>query len=149
MPGIGRRGALALPALLLARCAGPAPPVLDLTVIAGADQNPDAAGQPTSVAIRLYQLAAIDAFATADVFALTDREAATLGADDLGSEQLVLGPGERHPVQHPLQPGARFLGAIALFREIDRASWRAQAPLAANGTSRLVLVTAGMKVSFA
>jgi len=122
--------------------------VLDLTVIGGADQNPSASGQPTSVAIVLYQLASLDMFLKADVFALTDREAATLGADDLGSERIVISPGETRIVQHPLKPGARFLGAVALFREIDRATWRADAPLAASGPSKLVMRTAGTTVRF-
>ena len=55
---IRRRTSLLLPVLWLARCgaAPPPPPVLDLTIVAGADQNPDPAGQPSPMAIRLYQL---------------------------------------------------------------------------------------------
>ncbi len=145
-----RRSALLLPALLLARCAAPPPPpALDLTAIGGADQNKDAAGQPTSVAIRLYQLASSGTFATADVFALTERETATLGADDLGSEMFVLSPGEHHVIQHPLKPGANYLGAVALFRLIDRATWRGIVPLAPHGTTKVLLTTAGIKLTLA
>lgn len=150
MRAIGRRHALWLIALLLTRCGGapppPAPPTLDLSVEAGADQNP-VSGSPTSVAIRLYQLAAPGAFESADVFALTDREAQTLGADDLGSQEFVLSPGEQRVVQTPLKPGAAFLGAVALFYDIDQAHWRALAPLASNGASRLLLTTSGITLT--
>ncbi len=148
---IRRRAALLAPALLLARCAAPPPPpaVLDLTAIGGGDQNPDAGGQPTSVAIRLYQLATSGTFESADVFALTEREAETLGANDLGSEDIVLSPGERRAVQHGLKPGAGFLGAVALFRQIDRAQWRGVVPLAPNGTTKVLLTTAGIKLTLA
>ncbi len=54
---ISRRLLLALPAILAARCSSPPPPaVLTLTVIGGADQNPDASGQGATVAVRLFQL---------------------------------------------------------------------------------------------
>jgi type VI secretion system protein VasD len=146
---ISRRSALVLPTLWLARCGSspPPPPSLNLTITAGADQNPDPAGQPAPVAIRLYQLASDTAFARADVFALTDHEAATLGADDLGSEEIVIAPGEHLSIAHPLQPGARVLGVAVLFRDIDRAAWRAQAPLAGHGPTRLVLTTAKLRVT--
>lgn len=151
MRPIARRALLILPAAaLLARCAdAPDPAVLDLTVTAGRDQNPDPAGTPTAVAIRLYQLASTAAFMSADVFALSEHEAATLGTDGLASEEIVLAPGERRIVQHPLKPGAQFLGAIALFREIDRAAWRASAPLKASGPTKLALATAGIRLAFA
>jgi len=146
---ISRRASLLPPLLWLARCGGPPPPPppsLDLTIIGGADQNPDPAGQPAPMAIRLYQLASDAAFARADVFALIDREAAILGADDLGSEEIVIAPGERRTVAHPLKPGARILGVVALFRDIDRTMWRAQAPLAEHGPTHLVLKTAKLSV---
>jgi type VI secretion system protein VasD len=146
---ISRRSALLLPTLWLARCGSspPPPPSLNLTITGGADQNPDPAGQPAPVAIRLYQLTSDTAFARADVFALTDHQAATLGADDLGSEEIVIAPGEQRSIAHPLQPGARVLGIAALFRDIDRAVWRTQAPLAEHGPTRLVLTTANLRIT--
>jgi type VI secretion system protein VasD len=143
-----RRGALVLPLLWLTQCGGPPPPpTLELTVVGGADQNPDACGNPTAVAIRLYQLASDSTFGRAEVFALTEREAATLGADDLGSEEIVIAPGERRTIAHPLKVGAHILGVVVLFREIDRATWRTQTPLAPQGPTRLLLTTAATHVT--
>jgi type VI secretion system protein VasD len=144
-----RRTALLSPLLLLTRCgsAPPPPPVLDLTIQAGRDQNPDPSGQSTAVAIRIYQLASADSFNRADVFALIDRPAETLGADGLGSDEFLLAPGERRQITRDLKPGTRVVGAIALFRQIDQATWRVSAPAEASGATRLVLSTAGLKLT--
>src|SRR3984893_8910300 len=95
---ISRRRLLALPVLLAARCSSPPPPaVLTLTVIGGADQNPDASGQGATVAVRLFQLKSNAAFERADVFALTEREQQTLGKEGLGSEEVVIKTAETRP----------------------------------------------------
>ena len=132
-------------ALLAARCSSPPPPaVLTLTIIAGADQNPNPEGRPTPAAVRLYQLAATAKFERADVFALTDQEQQTLGQESLGSEEFVLAPGETRTVTRELKKGTQFVGIAVLFRDIDHARWRAVAPVAASGPSRLTLKTNGL-----
>jgi type VI secretion system protein VasD len=79
---LSRRLLLALPAILAAGCSSPPrPAVLTLTAIGGAGQHPDASGRPATVAVRLFQVKSNAAFERADVFALTEREQQTLGAD--------------------------------------------------------------------
>jgi type VI secretion system protein VasD len=134
---------LALP-LAAARCGGPKPPppaVLALTIRAGAGQNPESDGHPASVGIRLYQLGAAGAFQQADIYALSQHEQTTLGADLLAAETLTVNPGQTLRVERQLKPGAQFLGAAVLFRDIDRAQWRGLAPLAPNGPTTLTLKT--------
>lgn len=134
------RTALLLPALLLADCGGPPPPaILSLTLIGGPDQNPSAAGTPATVAVRIFQLTATAKFERADVFALTEREAATLGQDSLASDEFVLSPGEQRKLSVNLKPGVQFIGAVVLYRDIDTATWRAFGPVAASGPSTLTL----------
>jgi len=150
---ISRRSLLALPAALAA-CAAPPPPpppppVLDLTIAAGADQNPDPSGHPTPVAVRLYMLAGTGRFERADVFALTEREAQTLGDQSLGSEEVIVRPGETRNIHRELKPGVQFLGVGVLFRDIDRARWRAVSPLAPHGPTRLMLKTSGVTATLA
>lgn len=137
---------LLLPLVLLAGCAsGPPPPqVLTLTIKAGADQNPDPSGEGAPVAVRLYQLGAAGAFKAADVFALIDQEKVSLGADDLGSEQLLITPGTTQVVTRTLEPGTRFLGVAVLFREIDHATWRQLVPVAPSGPTQFTLVINGL-----
>jgi type VI secretion system protein VasD len=148
---ISRRLFLAAPAALAA-CAAPPPPpppVLDLTINAGADQNTDPAGHPTSVAIRLYQLAGTGRFERADVFALTEREAQTLGDQSLGSEEVIVRPGETQKINRELKPGVQALGVAVLFRDIDRARWRAVSPVAPHGPTRLNLKITGVTATLA
>lgn len=154
MSFLARRSVLLAPAaaLLLQGCGGKPPPppppgVLDLTVKAGKDQNPEANGQPAPVAIHIYELTATGSFERADIFALTEHEAATLGADLLQSEAFDFAPGETRELKRTLKPGTQFLGVAVLFRDIDRATWRAAAPLAASGPTALTLTTAGLQVS--
>ena len=147
---ISRRLLLALPAILAARCSSPPPPaVLTLTVIGGADQNPDASGQGATVAVRLFQLKSNAGFKRADVFALTEREQQTLGTEGLGSEEFVIKPGESRTITRELKPGAQFIGTAVLFRDIDRARWRGIAPVAASGPSRRTLTITRLTAALA
>jgi type VI secretion system protein VasD len=140
---IPRRAMLVMPLLVLARCGSspPPPPVLALTIQAGLDQNPDPAGHAAPVATRIYQLASLGAFSRADVFALIDQQAETLGADCLTSDEIIVTPGERQTMTRDLKPNTRFIGAIALFRAIDQAVWRVDVPAAASGTTQMTLAT--------
>jgi type VI secretion system protein VasD len=139
-------------AMLLEGCGGKPPPppppaVLKLTVNAGKTQNPEQNGQPAPVSIHLYQLTATGAFEGADVFALSEHEAATLGADLLQSEAFNFAPGETRHFERALKPGAQFLGVAVFFRDIDRAKWRVFAPLAASGPTSLTLSTSALQVT--
>ena len=147
---IHRRLLLALPAILAARCSSAEEPaVLTFTVLGRADQNPDRAGQPATVAVKLFQLKSNTAFERADVFAVIEREQQTLGADSLGSEQFVIRPGETRTVTRELKPGAQFIGTVVLFRDIDRARWRGVAPVAASGPSRRTLTISRLTAALA
>ena len=127
---------------LLASCA-PAPkppPVLALTMVGGADQNPAPDGTAAPIAIRVYQLTSTAKFERADVFALTDRETETLGTESAGSQEFVLTPNEKRKLDPmELKPMVQAIGIVGLFRDIDNAKWRAMAPVAASGPSNLVL----------
>ena len=144
-----RRTTLLAPLLLLARCGSspPPPPVLALTIEAGPDQNPDPAGHAEPIAIRIYQLASLGAFSRADVFALIDRQAETLGADYLASDEVLVAPGERQQMTRDLKPNTRFIGAIALFRAIDQATWRVDVAAAATGPTPLTVATHGNQLT--
>lgn len=140
---IRRRFIVLLPAIGLTCCGGPKPPpppaVVTLTMIGGADQNPDAAGKPAPVAVRIYQLTQTAKFERSDVFALTEHEQQTLGQDDVASQEFVLSPGETQTKTFEAKPGVQALGIVALYRDIDAAQWRADAPVADHGPTKLIL----------
>ena len=133
---------------VLAGCGGPPPPpppaVLTLRIEAGPDQNPNRAGQPAPVAFHLLQLTSTAKFERADVFALLEKDAATLGDELATSETLVLAPGESKTLVRTMKPGVQSLGAAVAFRDIDQAAWRVMAPVAASGPTALTLQTQGI-----
>ncbi len=124
----------------------PPPAVLDLAISGAADQNPDKGGGAEPVAVHLYELASTAKFERADVFALTEREQATLGLDVLASEEFVLSPSEKRSVKREFKKGTQFLGVAVLFQDIDQAQWRAVAPVAASGPSKLTLTIGRLSV---
>lgn len=140
---------LVLPAALWGCGAPPPPPTLDLAIAAGADQNPGPDGKPTAVKIFLYQLTTTAKFERADVFALTEREKATLGEDLLASESFVVAPGEMRTIAKEVKIGTASLGVVVLFRDIDRATWRAMLPVAKNGPTAMNLTTKGVVATLA
>ncbi len=118
--------------LLLAACAkdpapamadkAAAPLVLHLQSIAGL--NPGADGRPAPVRVRLYELKNAAVFARADYFALADHAQATLGADLLDQDEVLVQPGEYRQVVRQLNPATRQLGLVVGYRALDQALWR-------------------------
>jgi type VI secretion system protein VasD len=143
----GRRSLLgaAPAALLIAACGGPPPPpVVDLTIKASPEINPNAAGTPVSVAVRLYSLNGRSRFESADVFSLMQREAQVLGTESTGVEEVLIRPGETRKVVLTPKAGVRFIGVAVMFRDIDRAQWRVVAPIAESGPTKLALAIGGV-----
>lgn len=135
-------------ALLVEGCGGPpAPSVVEVTIRANSNINPNPAGTPVSVAVRLYSLSARGRFESADVYSLMQREAQTLGAESLGAEEVVVRPGETRKVTLMPKPGVRFIGVAVLFRDIDRAQWRLVAPIAESGPSRFTISISGTRAA--
>ena len=147
---IGRRLLLgAVPAaLVIEGCVGPpAPAVVDVTIRANSDINPNPAGTPVSVAVRLYFLTARGRFDAVDVYSLMQREAQALGTESMGFEEVVVRPGETRKVTLMPKLGARSIGIAVLFRDIDRAQWRLVAPIAESGLTRLTISISGTKAA--
>jgi len=138
---------LAPPAIALAQC-GPKPPaVLTLTMIGGADQNPDTSGKAAPVAVRVYQLTQTASFERADVFALTEHEQQTLGQDNAGTQEFVLSPGETQSKTFELKPGVQAIGIAVLYRDIDNAQWRADSAVATSGPTKLTLTVGKLAIT--
>ena len=151
-----RRVLLAAMLLALSHCGSapkppppPKPPVLTLTAIGSGEQNPGPSGGAAPVEIRVYLLNGTSNFDRADVFALTDHDTQTLGDEAARSESFVLAPGETHTLTRDLKPGVRAVGVVALFRDIDNADWRASAPVADSGPTKLTLTVGRLSVSLA
>ena len=126
-PSLLRLITVTLIAALLWGCGGTpkAPPTIaEIRFQADANLNANAMGQPAPLVVRVYELAASGSFNDSDFFALFDQDQATLGADQLAREEIRLIPSAERRFEKTLQPGTRFLGIMAAYREIDQVTWR-------------------------
>jgi type VI secretion system protein VasD len=138
-------------ALLLAGCSSPPPPppptIVNLTVTADGGVNPDPSGNAAPVTVRIYQLASDGAFMSADFFQLAGKEDATLGKDLVAKDELTMLPNTSQSLVVAAKPDTKFLGATAAFRAIDKASWRAEMPVAPNQTVPATLKLKGLTIT--
>jgi type VI secretion system protein VasD len=104
-----------------------------MTIVAGKDANPDGGGRPSPVVVRIYQLKTDGAFSAADFDALYDDDQKTLGIELISRDEFVLAPAERRTLDVAVASETRFVGAIAAFRDIRNAQWRALIPAPRTG----------------
>ena len=118
--------ATACTVLALTGCASREPkPVQTRTwFTASTDANPDVHGRPSPIVVRIFELKGDAEFNGADFFSLYEREKETLGAAFIQREEYVLQPGEQKDLLLPMSREARYVGAIAAFRDIRAAKWR-------------------------
>ncbi len=116
---------LSLAALALAGCASkPVVTPVSITLTAGADANPDARGRASPLTVRVYALKTPGPFESADFFSLFEKDTATLGAELVQREELLLRPGESKKLDLTLPADAKAIGVMAAYRDLDRARWR-------------------------
>jgi type VI secretion system protein VasD len=136
--------------LALAGCSTPPPPppVLTLTINGTSEQNQDTLGRAAPVAVRVYQLSGTAKFEQSDVFALKDSEAKTLGPEEAtGSQEFLMAPGESKTVTINLKPMVSSIGVAVLYRDIDKAQWRAVAAAKPNGPTTLTATVGKLAVT--
>lgn len=131
-----------LVALVVAACSSAPPPppppgVVELTLQAAADINPDANGQAVPVVVRVYHLASAEKFSMVDFFSLFDNDKKALGPDLISREEVTLTPGQSTTLTSTLEPKADIIGVVAAYRDIDHATWRASIDVPVIGTTKL------------
>lgn len=112
--------------LFLAGCAStPKPTIIKVSLHAKPSVNPDSHGRASPVVVKFYELKSVAAFNAADFFSVFDSEQKTLGTELLNSEVFQLRPGEKLELDRPLHLDARHVAAVAAFRDLEHAQWRA------------------------
>ncbi|WLG95946.1 type VI secretion system lipoprotein TssJ [Pseudomonas sp. FP198] len=86
--------------------------------------NPGASGQPAPVRVRIFELKNAATFARADYFALAERAQATLGADLIDQDEVLIQPDQQLSLQRDLDPATRHIGILVGYRELDQSLWR-------------------------
>jgi type VI secretion system protein VasD len=127
---------------LLGACASHPPANISINVTAARDVNPDSTGRPSPIVTRIYELSGTDRFSKTDIFQLLDHDKDGLASDMLDRQELVLQPGEARTVKLAVKDGAKYLGVIAAYRDVDHADWRTVTVLPASEDT-LTLVTVG------
>jgi type VI secretion system protein VasD len=109
------------------------PPPTKAAIVVSADVNPDSAGRASPIVVRLYQLKEEGAFNGASYFALADKEQATLGTSLESREEYELQPGQTKELVLKIPPEARYLGAVAAYRDLNNSKWKALSPAPETG----------------
>jgi type VI secretion system protein VasD len=112
-----------------------------LTAAAGA--NASASGQGAPVVVRIYQLGSTAAFDKAEFFRLLNADAATVGADLIAKDEVLVAPGATRQQSLVLTDKVRAIGLFAAFRDFPRKAWRLAVPVPAGSAATVpVAVTA-------
>ena len=120
--------------------APPPPPTRVLWKIeAGANVNPDATGRSSPLLVRIYQLKTLTGFNRSDFFSLYQDDNKALAADLVQKEEFTLRPGDQRALDFEPKPETQALAAIAAFRSLDSARWRATVTLAPHSTNSIVV----------
>ena len=121
--------------LLLAGCKGQALPLpfvskrtsMVIEIEAAGNINPTAAGRASPLVLKLYQLQSPAVFNQVDFLALYDADERTLGKDLVRKEEVVLQPNEKRTLAFEPPAETKAIGMFAVFRNYERAQWRAVA----------------------
>ncbi len=95
-----------------------------LTADGGNQLNPDEAGKPLSVVLRVYQLSAIERFESIDADNLWDDPKKALGDTLIDNREIILLPGMGQKNQWPLNKAAAYVGIAAFFRSDENSHWK-------------------------
>jgi type VI secretion system protein VasD len=95
-----------------------------LTADGGNQLNPDPAGAPLSVVLHVYQLDALERFASADASSLWGSPEKALGNTLVEGHELTLLPGLGQVNRWPLNKAARYVGVAAFFRDEAGGRWK-------------------------
>jgi type VI secretion system protein VasD len=119
-----------------------------MTLLAGADANPNREGRPSPVIVRIFQLKTDAAFRGTEFDPLFDDDKKVLADAFVTRDEFTLAPGEKRVIQIELADDTRYVGVLAAFRDIANAEWRrvVQMPLDKEG-EKIVLKNLNVTIS--
>lgn len=126
------RGLLLL-AMLASACSGGVrkelPVPFELTIMASERLNPTESGRASPVVVRVFELADRGFFRSADIFTLLGEESGASNAEVIEVQGFSMMPGEIRVVRRLATLGARYVGVVAGYRDVERSVWRELAAL--------------------
>ncbi len=113
------RSMMILSALLVSACSS-----LDTTMSASSDINPDMNGNPSPIAVSIFELSDSSAFIAADFVHLYAEPAGTLGTSLLAERNIMLVPGTTQIVSVPVVKGVKSIAYVAAYQNLANSNWR-------------------------
>lgn len=117
----------------------PDPTLVNLTVVASKNINPNSSGRPSPIILNVYQLGNYQKFLSVGFFDLYESEGQVLGKDMLSSEELMLDPGDSLVNLIAAEDDARYVGVTGTFIDINDASWRGVVDISPNKTNDVIV----------
>jgi type VI secretion system protein VasD len=114
--------------------------VVDITMKATGDVNPDTAGSGAPLTVRIYQLGAAANFNGADFFQLFNQDEATLKSDLIKQEGYLLAPGQEKTVTITPNDQVKAIGFFAAYRMYAQSAWRASVDIPPHQTTTISVV---------
>lgn len=109
-------GTLALGTLALVGCTPAGPGLVTVVAQGTADMNPGPDGSARPLTLQIVQMRSAGAFDGADFFGLQNPQA-SLGAEFIKADQIVLTPGARKTLTIGLDAGTTVIGVVAGYRQ--------------------------------
>lgn len=119
---------LAAASLMLVGCS-----TFDSNMTASTDVNPDINGDPSPIAVTVFELSDPISFEGASFVGLYTNPQAALGSTLLAQKSVVLAPGQNATVSLPINKNATYLGYIAAYRDLSSVTWEALVPVNPKG----------------
>lgn len=113
-----------LTTLMLTGCAS-----FDSKMTASSDVNPDINGDPSPIAVTLFELSDPVSFNSANFVSLYTNAKAVLGSTLLAQKNVMIVPGQTQSVSLPINQNATYLGYIAAYRNFTSVTWQAILPV--------------------
>lgn len=117
----------------------PIPTSVEASIVAAAALNPSVSNRPSPLVLRIYELRSDSAFQQAEFMALYQSDRSVLAADLVNRDELTLKPGDILPYARLLGPDTRFIGVLAVYRDLERARWRVVVPVQANRANQITV----------
>jgi type VI secretion system protein VasD len=132
-----------LAGLTLAGCkSAPSPTPVSGSIQGASELNPSVNQRASPLLLRVYELKADTAFNKADFMALYQSDQGTLGADLVAREEFMLAPGEIRPYRKTLAPETKYVGVVAAYLDLERATWRTIVPVHKPGKAQKLVIRA-------
>lgn len=111
---------------LLVSCSSNTENTVDFSyfITASADINPDIAGRPSSVIVRIYQLTNKINFENASYDALFESNHNALGTEYINLDEYLIDPNTRKEVELKISENAKYIGVVVGYRSTDMVTWR-------------------------